>query len=159
VSTHKPGILTKEPRISAKEANVLIKEACILTKETYILTKEPHKRGQYPDKRGLYSDKRALYSGKRAPRIRKRGLYERCDFVAWCLALLWNYCLSSFTFLWNCDLSEYWLLLVAWVRRRVENISRYGVALISRLLKIVGLFCKRALQNRLTIFCKRDLWF
>jgi len=27
--------------------------------------------------------------------------------------------------------------------------SRYGVALISRLLKITGLFCKRALQKRL----------
>ena len=34
----------------------------------------------------------------------------------------------------------------------------YGVASISRLLKIVGLFCKRALPKE-TIFCKRGLWF
>ena len=34
--------------------------------------------------------------------------------------------------------------------------ARYGVATISRLLKIIGLFCKRALQKRPT-FCKRDL--
>jgi len=33
---------------------------------------------------------------------------------------------------------------------------RYGVATISRLLKFVGLFCKRDLQKR-PIFCKRDL--
>jgi len=31
----------------------------------------------------------------------------------------------------------------------------YGVATISRLLQIIGLFCKRALYKRL--FCKRDL--
>jgi len=34
----------------------------------------------------------------------------------------------------------------------------YGVATISRLLKNIGLFCKRALQKR-PIFCKRDLQF
>ena len=34
-------------------------------------------------------------------------------------------------------------------------INRYGVATISRLLKMIGLFCKRALQKR-PIFCKRD---
>ena len=33
----------------------------------------------------------------------------------------------------------------------------YGVATISRLLQIIGFFCKRALQKR-PIFCKRDLY-
>ena len=33
--------------------------------------------------------------------------------------------------------------------------NSYGVATISRILKIVGLFCKKALKE--TIFCKRDL--
>jgi len=38
------------------------------------------------------------------------------------------------------------------------QIVHYGVATISRLLKNIGLFCKRALQKR-PIFCKRDLYF
>ena len=35
---------------------------------------------------------------------------------------------------------------------RVNKVGDYGVATISRLVKIVGLFCKRAL-----LFCKRAL--
>jgi len=41
---------------------------------------------------------------------------------------------------------------------KISSFPRYGVATISRLLKIKGLFCKRALQRR-PIFCKSDLLF
>jgi len=40
----------------------------------------------------------------------------------------------------------------------VENIRSYGVASMSRTLKIIGLFCKRALQKR-PIFCKETYMF
>jgi len=36
-----------------------------------------------------------------------------------------------------------------WVHVIVDKVYIYGVATISRLLKIIGLFCKRALQKRL----------
>jgi len=35
-----------------------------------------------------------------------------------------------------------------WKYHQQLNFSAYGVATISRLLKIIGLFCKRALQKR-----------
>ena len=34
------------------------------------------------------------------------------------------------------------------VRAQSDKSARYGVATMSRLLKIIGLFCKRALQKR-----------
>ena len=37
----------------------------------------------------------------------------------------------------------------------IGSLLGYGVATISRLLKIIGFFCKRSLEKRL--FCKRDL--
>jgi len=41
-----------------------------------------------------------------------------------------------------------WLIAPLTVARLVGHIMVYGVATISRLLKIIGLFCKRALQKR-----------
>ena len=45
-------------------------------------------------------------------------------------------------------------------RNHIQVISRCGLATISRLLTIIGLICKRALQKRMySAFCKRDLNF
>ena len=42
--------------------------------------------------------------------------------------------------------------------KKRQNKKTYGVASVSRLLKIIGLFCKRAPEKE-TIFYKRDLSF
>jgi len=43
-------------------------------------------------------------------------------------------------------------------QRSLGAVIVYGVATIGRLLKNIGLFCKRALQRR-PIFYRRDLYF
>jgi len=43
-------------------------------------------------------------------------------------------------------------------KKRQNKKTTYGVASVSRLLKIIGLFCKRAPEKE-TIFYKRDLSF
>jgi len=43
-------------------------------------------------------------------------------------------------------------------KRSLFNTTRYGVATISRMLKNIGLFCKRDLQKR-PIFCKETYIF
>jgi len=48
------------------------------------------------------------------------------------------------------------VFLVCNLRVRFEPISN-GVATIGRMLKNIGLFCKRALQKR-PIYCKRDIY-
>ena len=49
------------------------------------------------------------------------------------------------------------ILLVQLLLNTLDRKS-YGVATISRLFNIVGLFCKKS-STQETIFCKRDLWF
>ena len=49
-------------------------------------------------------------------------------------------------------------LTAAFITALITALTRYAVASISRLLKIIGLFCKRALQKR-PIFCKETYNF
>ena len=52
---------------------------------------------------------------------------------------------------------KFWVLEIAFeeVNRNHEK-SQYGVATISRLLEIIGLFCKRALYKRL--YSAKETW-
>ena len=77
-------------------------------------------------------------------------LYTYFFFVG----LFWFFVLNSFCCLWNrhiscsCIVRTFcfdWLKFVIWWLR----LSYYGVVTISRLLKIIGLFCKKALKKRL----------
>ena len=52
----------------------------------------------------------------------------------------------------------WWLLRIELLRVYVDVVIWYGVATISRMLKNIGLFCKRALQKR-PVFCKETCIF
>jgi len=65
-------------------------------------------------------------------------------------------CIHAYTYTWLTEnkissCCYEWQILLIWLMNEFSHMygsDVYGVASISRLLKIIGLFCKRALKNR-----------
>ena len=112
------------------------------------------KRALYSVKKTLHSMKRVLYSMKRALNLTKRDLYSikelTCPGVH---TVFLHKCQKHYQFspmysikraVYSIKIALYFVKVtcMSWC---THPLHRYGVATMSRLLKIIGLFCKRAL--------------
>ena len=116
-----------------KRARCLRKQALYLHKRALYL----HERAQYLGQKALHLCNKALHLHKRALHLRKRALHLRKRVPYLC---------NSALYLWpGLRTKEQAVALIPNMREKATtDYSCYRVATISRLLKITGLFCKRA---------------
>ena len=159
---------------SKKSPNINAKEAHIASKQPYIDT------ASLLQCAAVHCSVLLVYHGKKSPNINAKEAYIaskqpylpyintasvlQCVAVCGkCVAVCCSinvYCHTIAQHSLCCSVLQYAVsvLQCVAVRGKYITVHNYGVATISRMLKNIGLFCKRALQKR-PIFCKETCIF
>ena len=116
------------------------------------------KRALYSMKRALYSMNRALYAMKRVLDSIKKALYSVTRAVCSIKRALQSVTRALYSVKRALDSTTKSPSFYQKRQSSSEANSVYGVATISRMLKNIGLFCKRALQKR-PVFCQETCIF
>ena len=159
---------------SKKSPNIIAKEAHIASKQPYIDT------ASLLQCAAVHCSVLLVYHGKKSPNINAKEAciaskqpylpYINTASVLQCVAVCGKcvavccsinvYCHTIAQHSLCCSVLQYAVsvLQCVAVRGKYITVHNYGVATISRMLKNIGLFCKRALQKR-PIFCKETCIF